>query len=240
MRANTSILTLVVFAGVVPLASLLGCEGEPPMVPENRPGTVAVVGRRRRVGRSCGGGARRRSADRVPAAARARPSPSPSARRPPRERCVRRGGSAAALPVPPPAVPRGNIIGTVTTMPAALQGQAVVYLEDGPKEDSPSRLQTVDHRQPADELHPVRRAWSPRAARSSSPTSDPFPHNVFSPDDEKFNMGNIPQHGAHARCSTRPGALLAALQPAPGDARVLASSRRRRGGRGPTPRGSSS
>jgi hypothetical protein len=44
---------------------------------------------------------------------------------------------------------------------------------------------------------------------------DPFPHNVFSPDNEKFNMGNVPQHGAHQRVFHAPGpyTLLCNLHP---------------------------
>jgi hypothetical protein len=44
---------------------------------------------------------------------------------------------------------------------------------------------------------------------------DPFPHNVFSPDGEKFNMGNIPQNGAHFHIFKTAGAytLLCNLHP---------------------------
>jgi hypothetical protein len=36
--------------------------------------------------------------------------------------------------------------------------------------------------------------------------SDPFPHNVYSPDNEKFDMGAIPQNQARARTFKSPGA----------------------------------
>jgi plastocyanin len=118
------------------------------------------------------------------------------------------------LPVPPTAVARGNIVGTVTTQPAALQSQTVVYLEDGPNEDAPGHLQsaTIANRQmnfvPYVSVVAV-------GGKAVFVNDDPFPHNVFSPDNEKFNMGNIPQNGAHVRVFKAPGAysLLCNLHP---------------------------
>ena len=81
--------------------------------------------------------------DRLPAAsvhARRRPRGRVGLRRAGSEQLRPRESAPAALPVPPTAVPRGNIVGAVTTKPAALQAQAVVYLEDGPKEDAPAHL----------------------------------------------------------------------------------------------------
>ncbi len=45
--------------------------------------------------------------------------------------------------------------------------------------------------------------------------ADPFPHNVFSPDNEHFNMGAIPQNGARQHTFEHPGAysLLCNLHP---------------------------
>src|ERR1019366_3069692 len=137
MRTCKSPLTLVVLAGIVPLASFVGCEGEPPvMAPENSSGAPSAVAST--------------SASATPAA----PSPPEAATACPPPPCapaaVASGSAApassgapaeaAALPVPPTSVPRGNIVGAVPTMPVAMQGQAVVYLEDGPKEDQPSHL----------------------------------------------------------------------------------------------------
>ena len=93
-------------------------------------------------------------------------------------------------------------------------GQAVVYLEDGPLEDAPSRLQTVtiDNRQmgfiPFVSVAAV-------GGKVIFANEDPFPHNVFSPDNEKFNMGNIPQNGAHFRIFKNAGvySLLCNLHP---------------------------
>jgi plastocyanin len=122
--------------------------------------------------------------------------------------------STAALPVPPVSVPRGNIVGTVTTKPPALQGQAVVYLEDGPKEDVPSHLQSVTIANKMMNFTPYVSVVA-AGGKAIFVNEDPFPHNVFSPDNEKFNMGNIPQNGAHVRVFKNPGAysLLCNLHP---------------------------
>jgi plastocyanin len=116
--------------------------------------------------------------------------------------------------VPPPSVPRGNIIGNVTTKPAALMSQAVVYLEDGPKEDQPAHLQTVTIANRQMNFIPYV-AVAAVGAKVVFSNEDPFPHNVFSPDNDKFNMGNIPQNGAHVRVFKTPGAysLLCNLHP---------------------------
>jgi plastocyanin len=213
MRATKSILTLVALAGVAPLACLAGCEGEPPvMAPENPSGTGSAV-----------------AVAAPPPASTEAPPPAPTVCPPPPCAPVAvasasaapasstgpaESSSAGALPVPPPSIPRGNIVGTITTKPAALQGQAVIYLEDGPKEDVPSHLQTVtvDNRQmnfiPFVAVVAV-------GGKVVFANEDPFPHNVFSPDNEKFNMGNIPQNGAHQRVFHTPGAysLLCNLHP---------------------------
>jgi plastocyanin len=122
--------------------------------------------------------------------------------------------SAAALPVPPPSIPRGNIVGTVTTKPAGLQGQTVVYLEDGPNEDQPAHLQSVTISNRMMNFIPFVSVVSV-GGKAVFANEDPFPHNVFSPDNEKFNMGNIPQNGAHVRVFKNPGAysLLCNLHP---------------------------
>jgi plastocyanin len=215
MRATKSIRTLVALLGATPLAYLAGCEGEPPvMAPENPAGTGSAV-----------------AAVAPPPASTEAPAPPPAQTACPPPPCApmmatsgsagpapsgapAESSSAAALPVPPPSIPRGNIVGLVTTKPAALQGQAVVYLEDGPKEDVPSHLQTVtvDNRQmnfiPFVAVVAV-------GGKVVFMNEDPFPHNVFSPDNEKFNMGNIPQNGAHQRVFHTPGAysLLCNLHP---------------------------
>jgi plastocyanin len=213
MRASTTILTLAAFAAMAPLAVLVGCEGEPPiMAPENAMGASAPV-----------------ASASTPSATEETPAPPASTCPPPP--CAPAAvasssaapatsgaptdvSSAAALPVPPTSIPRGNLVGSVKTMPAAMQGMAVVYLEDGPKEDVPSHLQTVtiDNRQM--NFIPFVSVVA-AGGKAVFTNDDPFPHNVFSPDGEKFNMGNIPQHGAHQRVFHTPGAysLLCNLHP---------------------------
>jgi len=207
------ILTLLVLVAGGPLLSTLGCEGEPPvMAPENPSGASSAVS-------SASAPATTEEAPPPPVATACPPPPcapvtvasgsaAPAARGEPVE------ASSAALPVTPVSIPRGNIVGAVTTKPAAMQGQAVVYLEDGPKEDQPSRLQTVT-------IENVKMNFIPfvsvvaEGGRVVFTNEDPFPHNVFSPDNEKFNMGNVPQHGAHQRVFHAPGpyTLLCNLHP---------------------------
>jgi plastocyanin len=208
------IITLVAFASLAPLASLAGCEGEPPInAPENAIGSAPTA------------------AASATATAEEEPSASMTACPPPPCTPVAASGvaavpgapgataapeasSAGALPVPPPAIPRGNIVGNVTTKPAALAPQAVVYLEDGPKEDVPSRLQTVTIANRQMNFIPFV-SVAAVDAKVVFTNEDPFPHNVFSPDNEKFNMGNIPQSGSHVRVFKQPGAysLLCNLHP---------------------------
>jgi plastocyanin len=213
MRALKSILTLVVFAGVVPLASLMGCEGEPPvMAPENASGAPSSV---------AASSASATPEEAPPPAVTACPPPpcasgavASSSAAPAASGAPAEASSAAALPVPPTSIPRGNVVGAVTTKPAAMQGQAVVYLEDGPKEDQPSRLQTVTIANRQMNFIPFVSVVA-EGGKAVFVNEDPFPHNVFSPDGEKFNMGNIPQNGAHQRVFHTPGpfTLLCNLHP---------------------------
>ena len=211
MRALKSILTLVVFVGVVPLASLVGCEGEPPvMAPENASGAPSSVAAS--------------SASATPEEAPPPPACPPppcasgavasSSAAPAASGGTAEASPAASLPVPPTSIPRGNVVGAVTTKPAAMQGQAVVYLEDGPKEDQPSRLQTVTIANRQMNFIPFVSVVA-EGGKAVFVNEDPFPHNVFSPEGEKFNMGNIPQNGAHQRVFHTPGAftLLCNLHP---------------------------
>jgi len=214
MRACKSILTLVVFAAVVPFASLVGCEGEPPvMAPENASGAPSAMA----------SGSAPTTPDEAPPSSVATACPPPpcapaavasGSAAPATSGAPAEAGSSAALPVPPVSIPRGNIVGAITTKPAAMQSQAVVYLEDGPKEDQPSRLQTVTISNRQMNFIPFVSVLA-EGGKAVFANEDPFPHNVFSPDNEKFNMGNIPQNGAHQRVFHTPGAytLLCNLHP---------------------------
>jgi plastocyanin len=209
MKRFVTLLT-VVSAG--PLLSLLACEGEPPVQsPENTP-TVASSGP---------------STSSVVASATPSVAPPPPTTACPPPPCAPVGpavvaagsasageASAPALPVPPQSIPRGNIVGSVTTKPASLAGQVVVYLEDGPNEDVPSHLQTVTIANRQMNFIPFV-AVAAVGSKVVFTNEDPFPHNVFSPDNEKFNMGNIPQNGVHSRAFKNAGAyaLLCNLHP---------------------------
>jgi plastocyanin len=208
------LLSLFALTAIGPLASLLACEGEPPvMAPENPSGsaggsdvTVASAGPSPEVDTSTA-----QTACPPPPCA---PASSAVAAAPAASGSAAPEGSTAALPVPPTSVPRGNILGVITTKPVGLQAQTIVYLEDGPTEDVPSKGQTVTIENRAMNFIPFV-SVAAVGARVVFQNTDPFPHNVFSPDNDKFNMGNIPQNGAHVRTFKNPGAysLLCNLHP---------------------------
>ncbi len=212
---------LGVVAAAGPVLSLVACEGEPPVnAPENTLSASAAAS----IASAASGApaVSETSASEAPsvcppppcAPVAASAAPVASASAAPSGSAGAPEGSAAALPVPPPSVPRGNIVGTVTTKPAWVASQAVVYLEDGPLEDQPARLQTVTIANRQMNFIPYI-AVAAVGARVVFSNEDPFPHNVFSPDNEKFNMGNIPQNGAHVRVFKQSGAysLLCNLHP---------------------------
>jgi plastocyanin len=216
MNASRQILFgALVAIGAVP--TLAACEGEPPvMAPENPSGTPPQVASAPRAGSEAV------TAPPPPAVTACPPPPCApvavsavaSAAAPSSSAAPAESSAAAALSVPPATVPRGNIVGTVTTKPASLQSGAVVYLEDGPTEDQPSRLQTVTISNRQMNFIPFVSVVG-AGGKVVFANEDPFPHNVFSPDNEKFNMGNIPQNGAHFRVFKAPGAyaLLCNLHP---------------------------
>jgi plastocyanin len=206
---------LGVVAAAGPVLSLAACEGEPPVnAPENTLSASAAAS----VLAAASAAAATETASAAPSVCPPPPctpvaasGPVASASAAPSGSATPEG-SAAALPVPPQSIPRGNITGTVTTKPAGLQ--AVVYLEDGPLEDQPAHLQTITIANRQMNFIPYV-AVGAVGAKVVFTNEDPFPHNVFSPDNEKFNMGNIPQNGAHVRVLKQPGAysLLCNLHP---------------------------
>lgn len=214
MNTSKQIAIIGALLATGPLASLVACEGEPPvMAPENpsaSAGTFEVVSAETASSEQEAPPPAVQTACPPPPCAPAASSVASAAP----ATSVSGEASAAALPVPPPSIPRGNIVGTLTTKPATLAAQAVVYLEDGPQEDQPSRLQTVTIVNRMMNFIPFV-SVAAVGARVVFANTDPFPHNVFSPDNEKFNMGNIPQSGAHARVFKAPGAytLLCNLHP---------------------------
>jgi plastocyanin len=115
--------------------------------------------------------------------------------------------AAAALPL--------TISGSVTTTPKWAASSAVVYLEGAPVEPSTKMTATITNHQmnflPYVSVVPV-------GGRVVFRNDDPFPHNVFSPDGERFNVGMIAPHEGRARefkiageysllCNLHPGML---------------------------------
>ncbi|HEX7604074.1 MAG TPA: carboxypeptidase regulatory-like domain-containing protein, partial [Polyangiaceae bacterium] len=92
------------------------------------------------------------------------------------------------------AATRGTITGTVVSMPPSAAKNAVIYLEDGPTDKVVNV--SIDNQQ---------MTFSPYVAVATVGgavtfvNSDPFPHNIFSPDGEKWDLGQIAQHGSKTK-----------------------------------------
>lgn len=84
----------------------------------------------------------------------------------------------------------GTITGTVTVTGSSSNGDAVVYIEQAPAASPPSKALEMDQRKMQFIPHVL-----PIVAGTSVKflNSDPTPHNVFSPDNEKYNLGTWPQ-----------------------------------------------
>ncbi len=93
-----------------------------------------------------------------------------------------------------------TLSGTITSTPVAAAKSAVVYLENGPQ-DKPANG-TLDNRQMTFVPHVL---VVTAGAKVTFSNSDPFPHNVFSPDNEKWDMGMIPAHSTRVRKFEKPG-----------------------------------
>jgi plastocyanin len=184
--------TMLIALTVAPLA----CEGEPPITPADLPAPPAA------------------SIEAVPDdTASAAPAPSrapaaPVASVDPASSSAPAASSAA--PPPPPA--RANITGTVTATPPSMSQYAVVWLEDGPADAPPSKPVSIDNRMMT--FIPFVQVV-PAGGKVIFTNGDPFPHNVFTPDNERFNLGNLAQHGASVRVFKQPTtyALLCNLHP---------------------------
>jgi plastocyanin len=205
---------------IASLLSLAACEGEPPKTPlsqavavEPQPASGAAVGEP--------------PAEPSPPTAAAGPGALPA--------CAcncgcNGGGTIAALDggapgdgaspplavaaVSPPVV-LASISGNVTSTPKGAAASAVIYLEGAPVEPNARMTTTVTNRMmnfiPFVSVVPV-------GGKIIFRNDDPFPHNVFSADGERFNMGMIPQHEARVRtfksagaysllCNVHPGML---------------------------------
>ena len=113
------------------------------------------------------------------------------------------GVAAAPVAVTPPAALVGTISGTVTSTPKWAAGSAVVYLDGLGVAPTAKMSATVVNRMmnfiPNVSVIPV-------GGKMVFRNDDPFPHNVFSPDGEHFNMGMIPPQEARARTFKEAGA----------------------------------
>jgi plastocyanin len=131
--------------------------------------------------------------------------------------CVESGDAAAPVSDASAAAPavvaaKATLTGIVTTTPAASAANAVIYLEDAPIEPTAKMSATVDNRQM--NFSPFV-AVIPVGGHVVFHNSDPFPHNVFSPDNDRFNIGVIAQGAATSHTFKTPGkyTLLCNLHP---------------------------
>jgi plastocyanin len=103
----------------------------------------------------------------------------------------------------PQASSAGSIAGTIATNPwHAIRGGGVVYLEDGPRDSGLSRSAIVDNH---DMAFVPNFAVIPAGSSVMFTNTDPLVHNVFSPDGEKWDLGEIPQNGSVVKKFDHPG-----------------------------------
>ena len=125
---------------------------------------------------------------------------------------------------PPPAAPQGTceasndtlpsagekdavggarIVGTVTTVPwRGMKNGAVVYLEDGPKQPGVGVATAIDNHDMS--FMPLISVIT-AGGTVTFENSDPLVHNAFSPDNEKWDLGTIPQNGVVTKKFDSPG-----------------------------------
>jgi plastocyanin len=111
------------------------------------------------------------------------------------------------------SVVRGNIVGTIATNPwHAIKNGGVVYLEDAPSEPGVPLSGVLDNHDMAFVPSIVVIVAGGSVIFTNT---DPVTHNVFSPDNEKWNLGEIPQNGSAVRRFDTPGnyAVLCNLHP---------------------------
>jgi plastocyanin len=122
-------------------------------------------------------------------------------------------GAAPSTPTAAPAATTaatGTIHGTITAMPAGAAKSAVVYLQDGPLAQAVNASITNKQMSFAPYISVVT-----TGGKVTFGNSDPFPHNIFTPDHEKWDLGQLDQHGAKAKTFAKAGAytLLCNLHP---------------------------
>jgi len=84
----------------------------------------------------------------------------------------------------------GTITGTVTVTGSSSSADAVVYVVQVPGAPAPSKPAGMDQRKMQFIPHVLPIVAGTTVAFLNS---DPTPHNVFSPDNEKYNLGTWPQ-----------------------------------------------
>ncbi len=122
----------------------------------------------------------------------------------------------ASLDAPTSAQPSsaaGAIGGTVATNPYhAIKGGGVVYVEDAPRESGTPVSATLDNHDMAF-VPPVVVVAAGGSVIFTN--TDPMMHNVFTPDGDHWNLGEIPQNGSVVKRFDQPGsyAVLCNLHP---------------------------
>ncbi len=126
---------------------------------------------------------------------------------------ARRPATVVAPAALQPTSDQGNIVGRIATNPwHAIKGGGVVYLEDGPREPGVSLSARLDN-------HDM--AFDPSIVVITAggfvifTNTDPIIHNVFSPDGETWNVGQIQPHSTTVKRFDTPGtyAVLCNLHP---------------------------
>jgi plastocyanin len=105
----------------------------------------------------------------------------------------------------------GSFTGTVTATPPKFTSNVVVYLQDAPK-TSAAMSATIDNKGMMFEPHITVIAAGGTVKFTNS---DSVPHNVFSPDNDKFDLGTVAPGGSATRTFSNPGvySLLCNIHP---------------------------
>ncbi len=180
------------FCASLTLLTLLACEGQPPKVPMSMETSAG---------------------SKEPATATvATPTNTAASQAPPTPAVSPPLKPAAAIPATATVATVGGISGRLTTTPAQAAEFGVVFLEGAPLVPGRGDHANVDNRQMA--FIPFVQVVT-MGGKVSFSNADPFPHNVFSPDNEKFNLGNIAAHGTatHVFKSAGEYSLLCNLHP---------------------------
>lgn len=110
--------------------------------------------------------------------------------------------TTAAVATPHSANGLGTIEGKVAANPwHAIKDSGVVYLEDGPKDTKPVASETLDNH---DMEFVPKVVVVPAGGSVLFTNTDPMMHNVFTPDGDQWNLGQIPQNGTAVKQFDKP------------------------------------